>query len=336
MLHYQNDGISYQENSARFQANRASFASLPGELRNLTYASTLRWASPISITYNTVTKRFHAPNIKRTTGRTPLEALELLSDLDHNIRCEARSYFFANNTFQVETSQTFTTDADYIKTYITFLENIGEIGRRSLRWLRLTVSADSKQHRPTLDKGLKLWSLIADCFNLLTLDIYAEIDYFYMDQQAAMKQFMTTEGSPISKPWSILLEAMHNLSCLHRLVLRPVFSSRWRYFDISIDGKLSTPPYPHSVEGGLSEIRFRMRRPYDEAAALSAQVKGGIRRGLRGTVGVRVLTTETWEHYGADVIFEHDNDTDEWKSCFCGRCKPYGRSFNYSNALREN
>jgi hypothetical protein len=334
MLHYWNGGISYRENSARIHPTRASFASLPGELRNLTYASTLKWASPISIAYDAVTQRFHTPNSKRPNGRTPLEALELLSGLDYNIRYEARSYFFANNVFQVETSQTFTTDADYIETYITFLENIGEIGRRSLRWLRLTVSGDSKQHRPTPDKGRKLWSLVADCYNLLTLDIYAEIDYFYLNQHAALKMYMSTEGSPISNPWPVVLEAIQNLTSLKRLVLRPVFSSRWRYSDLSVNGKLSTPT--HTAREDVRKVRFKLRRPYDEAAALSAQVKGIIRHGLRGTVSVRMFTTETWEHYGADVILARGEEADEWKSCFWGRCKPYGRSFNYSNGFKEN
>ncbi|KAF2026384.1 hypothetical protein EK21DRAFT_115836 [Setomelanomma holmii] len=333
MLHYQNGGLTYQENSARIQIDRASFASLPGELRNLTYASTLKWKGAISVVYDADINRFHTPNIKHVDGRTPLEALELLSDLDYNIRCEARSYFFANNVFQVETSQHSSTHSDYVETYIAFLANIGEIGRQSLRWLRLTVSGDSKQHHPTRNKGVKLWSLVADCFNLLTLDIYAEIDYFYMDQHAAMKMYMNTNGSPVGSPWPIVLEAMQELTNLKRLVLRPVFSSRWRYFDLSVNGKLMCPS--HTAREDMQKVRFKVRRPYDEAAALSAQVKGVVRHGLRGTGSVRVLTTETWEHYGADVILNHNKETDEWEPESWGRCKLYGRSFTYSNGFKD-
>lgn len=178
MYQDEHTGITFQENSARVNTEQASFAPLPGELRNLTYTSTLKWKDPIMMIYDAATHHFHPPGTKRTDGRTPLETLALLSDLDHNIRSEARSYFFVNNVFQIETKQTLTTDPDYVKVYITFLENIGEVGRRSLRWLRLTVSGDSKQHTPTPDQAFALCALVADCYNLVTLDVYAEIDYF--------------------------------------------------------------------------------------------------------------------------------------------------------------
>jgi hypothetical protein len=214
LYYYHHAGITYQENFKRINIDRASFASLPGELRNLTFASTLKRSQPITVTFDAATQHFHTPGVKRVDGRTPLEALALLSDLDHNICVEARSYFFANNIFQVVTSQSLTTDPDYVTVYIHFLQDIGDVGRRSLRWLRLTVTGDSKQHHPTFNNALKLWDLIADCSNLLTLDVFAEIDYFYMDQRVGLKLYLSTNGYPISNPWPVTLESIKNMTNL--------------------------------------------------------------------------------------------------------------------------
>lgn len=333
MSNYHHAGIAYQENSSRINISRASFASLPGELRNLTYASILKWSHPISPTFDSTTRRFQTPGLKRIDGRTPLEVLSLLSSLDHNIRTEARSYFFANNIFQVETSQSLITDADYVAVYIAFLENIGAVGRRSLRWLRLTVSGDSKHHTPTIDKALKFWDLVSDCTNLLTLDVYAEIDYFYMDQRAGLKMYMSTDGYPISNPWPQVLKSIQKLSNLKRVVLRSVFSSRWRYFDVVVNGRIVTATRK-AVED-VKNVKFRVIRPIDEASRLSEQVKGYMRRGLRGLVAVRVLMVETWEHYGAEVLIGLDTASEEWSVLGTGRCKPHGRTFRYSNGLKE-
>jgi hypothetical protein len=201
------------------------------------------------------------------------------------------------------------TDSDYIKTYIHFLENIDEIGRRSLRWLRLTVSGDSKHHFPETGKAMKRWELISDCINLSTLDVFAEIDYFYRDQQTKLKLYMTTDGSPINNTWPKVLRSLQNLRHLKHLVLRPVFCSRWRYFEVAVSGKLSQSPY--TVYKDLTRVRFRVRCPVEEAGRLSDQVKGCVRKGLRGFIRVRVLTTETWEHYGADVILGRLSGTSE-------------------------
>lgn len=326
--------INYQENSERINVGRASFASLPGELRNLAYATTLKWSQPISVTFDATTQRFHSPGVKRVDGRTPLEVLALLSDLDHNIRAEARSYFFANNTFELKTTQSRTTDPDYINVYINFLEDIGNVGRRSLRCLRLTVDGDSKLHHPTADKAIKLWELIGDCTNLLTLDIYAEIDYFYMNQQTGLKMYMSTDGYPIANPWPAVLESIKYLTNLRRLVLRPVFSSRWRFFEISVNNRIATAT--RTALEKVGKIRFRVIRPIDEAGRLTDQIKGSIRRGLRGSVGVRVLMTEVWEHYGAEVVIgQKGGKKGEWEVQGSGRCKPHERTFRYCNGIRD-
>jgi hypothetical protein len=91
---YHHAGIAYQENSSRINISRASLASLPGGLRNITYAAPLKWSQPNSITYDPTTRRFQTSGVKRLDDRTPVEALSLLSSLDHNIHTEARSYFF--------------------------------------------------------------------------------------------------------------------------------------------------------------------------------------------------------------------------------------------------
>jgi hypothetical protein len=301
MLEYHHAGITYQENSARIDPARASFASLPGELRNLVYSSFLRRRNPISVKYNATTRRFQTPFNKGPDGRTPFEVLELLSNLDHNIRTEARSYFFANNIFQLETKQSSSTDPDYIATYIHFLGTIGDVARYSLGWLRLTVTSDTKSHVPTADQGFKLWDIISECRNLETLDIYAEIDYFYMDQHTALKSYMSTEGEPISNPWSEVLESIQAMPNLRRLILRPLFSSRWRCFDVVEDAT------PEQVAFGTKEMWSLVRRPMDEATRLTEQVKGYMRRGLRSDVAVNVVSIETWTWYDRDLVVERND-----------------------------
>jgi hypothetical protein len=334
MLQYKHTGISYQENSTRINTTKASFASLPGELRNLIYASTLKQKAQIAMNYDAATQRFHTSRVERLDNRSPLGALALFSDLDHNIRTEARSYFFAKNDFQIETKQTLTMDPDYVEVYIAFLENIGEVGRRNLRWLRLTVSGDSKQQKPSPYKASKLWELIADCFNLVTLDIYAEIDYFYMDQQQALKSYLSFSGRPISHPWPAVLESTQSLTNLKSLILRPVFSSRWRHIDTMIDQYRRRESISKPGDD-IKHVCFKVRRPIYEAMCLADQIKGFVRKGLRGVVGVRVLTTETWDTYGANVTFKKWYwKREEWSFVDALRCKPQERTFQYSNSLR--
>lgn len=331
MVYYRHSGISFQENSARIDVTRASFASLPGELRNLAYAATLKWPTPMSVTYNNHVELF-ITHMTRTKGRTPVEVLKLLGSIDHNIRSEARSYFFANNDFQIETTQSLTTDPDYVQIYIDFLENIGLVGRRSLRYLHLMVSGDCRHHIPTASRAMKLWTLIADCGNLVKLDIYADIDYFYIDQQLALKRFMSTEGAPINKPWNGILEALQSLKNLKTLSLRPVFSGRWRFFEFFANGRIVTAFLVQRID--IKRIRFRIRRPIAEATQVTEQLKGYVRKGLRGVVRVQVLRTELWEEYGRDIHFQRKDAGETWALSSAGTIKPYGRAFNYTNNFR--
>jgi hypothetical protein len=331
--YYNHAGIAYGENSARIIPNLASFASLPGELRNLAYASTLKWTHPMTIKYDNGTHRFHIVDVKRTTGRVPLDVLKLLSSLDHNIRIEARSYFFANNTFQLEAQQSWTTDPDYIETYIYFLSLIGDVGSRSLRYLRLEATGDPSLHRPNSNKAITFWEYIADCTNLSTLDIYADIDYFYMDQHTGLKFYLSTEGYPISKPWSEVLLAFENLKNLKSLVLHPVFSSRWRCFDIHVDGRITTG---QAMRQDLTQLRFVLHRPVDEAARVSEQLKGYLRMGLRGKAGVRVVMMGTWGRRRADVIFERDDVAGEdWEMIWPRGTVKLGREFHYHGGFKS-
>jgi hypothetical protein len=322
MVHYEHAGIAYDENSARINPKLASFGSLPGELRNLAYASTLKVPHIISVKYNAATQQFQTPGVTRQDGRSPVEALKLLSDLDHNIRDEARSYFYNNHVFELETtSQSLSTDPDYMDTYIRFLESISVAGRCAIRWLRMTVIGDTKQHSPDADKALRLWELLTDCINLITLDIDLDIDYFYMDRHTALKAYMSTEGYPIGGPWPEVLEALQSSKNLKRLVLRPVFSSRW-YCTVVL-GEIYTEPEDHG------HVRFVVHRPVDEATRLTAQLKGAVRRHLRGSVSVRVLMQERWELHGADVLIGRTVTTEEWQLMRVGRYGPFGRTFRY-------
>lgn len=326
MMYYRHSGINYQENSARIDVTRASFTSLPGELRNLAYAATLKWKTPITLAHNPSNGRF-ITDITRTRGRDPLEALDVLSTLDRNIHREARSYFFGNNVFIIPTSQSFTTSSDYIETYIALLQSIGESGRHSLRFLRLIVSGDCKYHVPTPAKALKLWSLLGECINLSTLDLYVDIDYFYPDQLGQLKFYMSTEGAPVHKPWPGVLDSTLRLRHLQRLTLRPVFSGRWRFFDVSINEQIDRADYDFLLD--VRTFRLRARRPVEEAEELVALVKGCVRKALRGSVRVQVIATEVWNEYGPDLLFGRERWTGQWILGHVGVCKPANRKFTY-------
>ncbi|KAF1846540.1 uncharacterized protein K460DRAFT_314067 [Cucurbitaria berberidis CBS 394.84] len=331
---FQSRPTSIQEGSTRAEPTNLGFASLPAELRNNTYAQTLRWKGPVTLTYDETSRRFQTPRACLVEGRTPLQALEVLSSLDHYIRREARSYFFANNFIEIKTRQKFTSDPDYVQVYIHFLENIGETGRWSLRHLRLTVSEDSSPHRPKFEQALKLWSLLADCMNLERLDLFLEVDYFYMDQCDALKSHLSTLGFPVSQPWLVVLQSLRHLENLKRLSLQVVFSSRWRHIEVNV--------HTRATATGLREpkafkrVRFQVKRPIDEAAELVDQVKGVLRQGLRRRVAIQVSPTETWDQYGADLTFGRTSKgSDNLVLCGARRFKPQERRFNYSNGFRE-
>lgn len=294
------------------------FSSLPAELRNNAYAQTLRWNCPLVLTYNATTQRFRASKSPSLGTRTPLQALELLSGLDQYIRLEARSYFFANNSFEINTKQSWTIDPDYVQIYINFLENIGETGRRSLRNLRLNVSGDSKLHRPSCERAIKLWNLLAGCMNLERLDISLEIDYFYMNQRKALSSYLTTQGFPISDPWPVVLQSLSHLRNLKSMFLHVVYSSRWRHVEFDV--------YPHFIEGheeNIDRIKFRISRPIDEASALTDQIRGILRAGLRQRVTIRAATTETWNQYNTNLCFlRKPKDGDYIKLLSSWRSKP--------------
>jgi hypothetical protein len=147
-----------------------------------------------------------------------------------------------------------------------FLDTIGNVARHSVRWLRLTVSGDTKMHIPTVDQALIFWDIISECKNIETLDIYAKIDYFYMDQQTALKSCMYTEGYPVSHPWFEVLNTIQALLNLKRLILRRVFSLRWRYSDVAGDGTLTTPDV---TVYEARKVPCEIYRPIDEATRLT-------------------------------------------------------------------
>jgi hypothetical protein len=78
---------------------------------------------------------------------------------------------------------------------------------------------------------------------------------------------------------------------LKRVVLHPVFSSRWRYFDVADDGS-ETPP--DSTASEAQKAPCEIYRPIDEAMRLAEQVKGYMRQGLASSVSVRVVSMELW------------------------------------------
>lgn len=190
-----------------------------------------------------------------------------------------------------------TTDTDYITTYMQFLTLIGTTGRRSLRYLRLTVTGDPNLHRPNADKAIEFWEVIGNCTNLSTLDVYADIDYFYMEQRAALKLYLSTEGFPISQPWSEVLLTLQRLPHLTRLVVRPIFSSQWQYFDVE-----QIVWRGQEQRADVMGMRFVVHRPVIEAARGVEQLKAYPSEGLWGSASVHVMMTEPWG-VGADVTF---------------------------------
>jgi hypothetical protein len=185
-----------------------------------------------------------------------------------------------------------------------------------------------------MDKAVEFRGLLADCTNLKTLDVYAEIDSFYVNQHAELRRYVSTDGWPIGKPWPLVLKSIEKLTNLERFVLRPVFSSRWRYFSVIVNGRIVTAS--RTALENVKNIRFKVVRPVDEATRPSEQVKGYMRRGLRGSVGVRVIMMKTWKLYGAEVLMGQDETSEEWSVMVTGRCKPHGRRFRYSNGLKHD
>jgi hypothetical protein len=129
-----------------------------------------------------------------------------------------------------------------------------------------------------------------------------------MDQQTALKSYMCTEGYPVSHPWSEVLKTIQALPNLKRLVLRPVFSSRWRYFDVADDGTLITPD---STAYEARKVPSEIYRPIDEATRLTEQVKGYMRKGLYSEVSVRVVRMEMWGRCDGGVMDGQDEVTTE-------------------------
>ncbi|KAH9882048.1 hypothetical protein J1614_001220 [Plenodomus biglobosus] len=273
---------TYQEGSTRVDISHACFASLPAELRNNIYAETLQLTGPVILTYNAASQRFIIQDRPVVDGRTPLEALALLSNIDDYVRQEARSFFFARNVFELKTTQTLTADPDYVEAYAKLLGDIGDIGRRSLRNLRLTVSGDSKHNQPNHTTVTRLFDLLAECTNLQRLDLFLEVDCFYMDQRKGLDAYLTTNGAPITEPWPKALDSLGHLRNLVRLKLHVVFSSRWRSVDCHVRNSTS-----ETVPQSFDERRDRDHRPVEEAIALTDQIKGSVRAALRHR-GIRV------------------------------------------------
>ncbi|KAF2855745.1 hypothetical protein T440DRAFT_485864 [Plenodomus tracheiphilus IPT5] len=304
-----------QEGSTRAYTSHLCFASLPAELRNDVYAQTLGVDRSLSLTYDVASQQFSSQGQTGIAGRTPLEALVVLSSIDHYTRHEARSFFFARNNFEIKTRQTLEDDPDYVEVYIKFLENIGDIGRGSLSNLRLIVTGDSKRHRPNNAKAIKLFEFLASCTNLKRLDLFLDVDYFYMNQRKGLDSYLTTHGSPISNPWSKLSDSLKLLKNLSNLKLHVVFSSRWRSVDIQVHNTWLSDgaSEPHTFH----DIRFQVNRPREEAEALTDQVKGSVRAALRPrNIRINVVATETWTKYGPDLILTRrprENKSSDWR-----------------------
>lgn len=278
---------TYQEGSTRINISHACFASLPAELRNNIYTETLQLTGPVILTYNAASQRFIIQDRPAVDGRTPLEALALLSNIDDYVRHEARSFFFARHIFQLKTTQTSAADPDYVEVYATLLGKIGDIGRRSLRNLRLTVSGDSKHNQPNHATVTRLFDLLAECTNLQRLDLFLELDYFYMDQRKGLGAYLTTNGAPITEPWPKALDSLGHLTNLVHLKLHVIFSSRWRSVEDLVRNSTSETE-PRSFD----ERRDRDDRPVEEAIALTDQIKGSVRAALRHR-GIRVNVLAT-------------------------------------------
>ena len=322
----------FQEGSVRIIPRLPCFASLPAELRNNVYQQTLKYHGQLVLFYHVSAQRFQIHPSFSTRSRSPLKALKVFSNLDHYIRQEARSFFFANNSFEIVTKQNLTTDPDYVQVYIDFLSNIGETGRRSLRQLELVVNGDTKQHLPEPKIAVKFWKLLADCMNLERLHLFLDVDYFYLDQLSEMKYFLSTHGPPINRPWPLVLETLSRLKNLAHVFLSIVFSSRWHHVDVELESttnksKLRDP-------GAVKRIRFRVKRPINEAAQLTLHVRGFLRRELRYRMTARTLATERWGAYGADLSLGRvQKHCDDLVLLDTGRIKPQERQFNYNNGF---
>jgi hypothetical protein len=100
---------------------------------------------------------------------------------------------------------------------------------------------------------------------------------------------MYTEGYPVSHPWSEVLKTIQALLNLKRLILRPVFNSRWSYSGVAGDGTLATPD---ATVYEARKVPCEIYRPIDEATRLMEQVSGYVRKGLHSKVSVRIVRME--------------------------------------------
>ncbi|KAJ4352325.1 uncharacterized protein N0V89_007673 [Didymosphaeria variabile] len=180
----------------------ASFASLPGEIRNMIYRLTLIADGPVNIRYTVKNEinTYHVssrvdgaiesvidgtgPGSTAVSGYQACTALHFFSVINRKIRKEARPFFFAHNKFKFLVNDRsgrlftptygFLKDMMYLKACVSFLEHIGMEGRASLTSLKLDDACTAPQCDPTYHNGqavADLFRLLHQCTNLISLDL---------------------------------------------------------------------------------------------------------------------------------------------------------------------
>ncbi|KAJ4301368.1 hypothetical protein N0V90_003460 [Kalmusia sp. IMI 367209] len=226
---------------------KASFSAdggLSAEVRNEIYEYCLKSPSTIQLVWDPQRAAFVARprslNCKESLNVFPeVLALRFLSSLDHKVREEARSFFFANNRFEVFSLKPVN---HYMKAYVAFLHNIGSVGRASLRYLRMDLVDEERERDCSADMHdvKNFFGLLGECVNLEALWVTLGVSCFYGHDFLTMARYLKHHGPMPHHPHSGVLKQLQKLTYLKRLWIDCTISQRWNHEHIQCYTALGT------------------------------------------------------------------------------------------------
>jgi hypothetical protein len=199
-----NSADSHSYESVPIDGSRATFASLPGELRNDIYKMTLRSEfghEDIWLDYKTHDSRTAEifPPCKRVVA-----AFAHLRRINHQIRYEVDTFFYANNSFVISYGWGDPTKGppikgptSYLEAPVRFLSCIGQYGRSIIRSLKF-VTGHYRYHDCKPDRFRTRFSeQLAQCGQLNKLSLVVGIyELFENDEAAVISYFRQQRSAP--------------------------------------------------------------------------------------------------------------------------------------------
>lgn len=206
-----------------------SFLSLPGEMRNVVYAFALASDSTISIVMDS--SHLYKMRAKDRNSAQYLETLGVLSRLNHQIRGEARSFFFANNKFAVEAIARIAQSPkiDYVSLYNGFLAWVGEDFRPYMKSLKFQVGSNNYWDKPALKNGQILLRLLSECLNLGVLYLYLDMAYLSGANHNTLATFIRGQDQLPSQCLSAFSKQLKGLSKLKTFRIYSILIPRWKF-----------------------------------------------------------------------------------------------------------